>query len=264
MDKIDPKAILQTLKNKKLVNESVLKLLCQKVAEIFEKEENLVRLRAPITVCGDIHGQFEDLLELFEIGGEIPETNYLFLGDIVDRGFKSVETLIYLLTLKVLYPRRIFIIRGNHESRQTTQVYGFYDECVRKYGSLNVWRACVEVFDMLPLAALIEEKVLCVHGGISPHLPMISDINKLERKKEIPHDGPMCDLMWSDPEEIEGWKMSPRGAGYQFGADVVKKFNHENGINLIARAHQLAFEGYKYMFNQSLITVWSAPNYVYR
>eukprot|EP01017_Pseudomicrothorax_dubius_P046338 TRINITY_DN8146_c0_g1_i2.p1 TRINITY_DN8146_c0_g1~~TRINITY_DN8146_c0_g1_i2.p1 ORF type:complete len:247 (+),score=69.17 TRINITY_DN8146_c0_g1_i2:289-1029(+) len=204
------------------------------------------------------------MMELFKVGGECPDTNYLFLGDFVDRGFNSVETFLLLLALKVRYPDRITLIRGNHESRQITQVYGFYDECLRKYGSLNVWRYCTEIFDYLSLAAIIEDKILCVHGGLSPSITTLDDIRMIDRKQEVPHEGAMCDLMWSDPEEIEGWGHSPRGAGYLFGGDIVESFNRTNNVEMIARAHQLVMEGYKVMFKEQLVTVWSAPNYCYR
>jgi serine/threonine-protein phosphatase 4 catalytic subunit len=164
----------------------------------------------------------------------------------------------------VRYPDRITLIRGNHESRQITQVYGFYDECLRKYGSVNVWRYCTEIFDYLSLSAIIENKIFCVHGGLSPSINTLDQIRIIDRKQEVPQDGAMCDLMWSDPEDIDGWGLSPRGAGYLFGGDVVEKYNHTNSLNLICRAHQLVMEGYKCMFNDALVTVWSAPNYCYR
>ena len=220
---------------------------------------------AHVQICGDIHGQFYDLKELFKVGGDVPDTNYLFMGDFVDRGFYSVETFLLLLALKVRYPDRITLIRGNHESRQITQVYGFYDECLRKYGSVNVWRYCTEIFDYLSLSSIIEDKIFCVHGGLSPSINTLDQIRVIDRKQEVPHDGAMCDLMWSDPEDIDGWGLSPRGAGYLFGGDVVTQFNTTNAIELIARAHQLVMEGYKHMFtDQTLVTVWSAPNYCYR
>ena len=212
----------------------------------------------------DTHPQFYDLKELLRVGGDVPDTNYLFMGDFVDRGFYSVETFLLLLALKARYPDRVQLIRGNHESRQITQVYGFYDECLRKYGSVNVWRYCTDVFDYLALSALVENKVLTVHGGLSPSINTLDQIRTLDRKQEVPHDGAMCDLLWSDPEDIDGWGLSPRGAGYLFGGDVVQQFNSTNKIELIARSHQLVMEGYKSMFNDTLVTVWSAPNYCYR
>ncbi|CUV04178.1 Serine/threonine-protein phosphatase [Cryptosporidium tyzzeri] len=255
---------IEQLRRCEPIKESEVKLLCMKAREILVEEANVQRIDTPVTICGDIHGQFFDLMELFKVGGELPDTNYLFLGDFVDRGYYSVETFLLLIALKVRYPDRIMLIRGNHETRQITQVYGFYDECLRKYGSVNVWRYCTEIFDYLSLASLIEDRILCVHGGLSPSITTIDEIRSLDRKQEVPHDGSMCDLLWSDPEEINGWGISPRGAGYIFGSDVVKSFNHCNDIELITRAHQLAMDGYKWWFEQNLVTVWSAPNYCYR
>ncbi|PNY16760.1 serine/threonine protein phosphatase PP-X isozyme 2-like protein, partial [Trifolium pratense] len=166
---------------------------------------------------------------------------------------------------QVRYPDRITLIRGNHESRQITQVYGFYDECLRKYGSVNVWRYCTDIFDYLSLSALIENKIFSVHGGLSPAISTLDQIRTIDRKQEVPHDGAMCDLLWSDPEDIvDGWGLSPRGAGFLFGGSVVSSFNHANNIDYICRAHQLVMEGYKWMFNNQIVTVWSAPNYCYR
>ncbi|KAG6986705.1 tyrosine decarboxylase 1 [Physcia stellaris] len=328
--------------------------LCYKARELLIEEGNVVQVDAPVTICGDIHGQFHDLMELFRVGGDVPDTNYLFMGDFVDRGFYSLESFLLLLCLKVRYPDRITLIRGNHESRQITTVYGFYDECLRKYGSANVWRYCCEVFDYLALGALVlgtsstlepsplepgsqsnmppvddsieieimnsrneitarfarsrrrlldhemgssppaspsqnqdtpsktgppgtsaagstsspvsssGGAVLCVHGGLSPLIDSVDKIRLLDRKQEVPHEGAMCDLLWSDPDDIDGWGLSPRGAGFLFGADIVKRFNHINDLSLIARAHQLVMEGFKEMFDSSIVTVWSAPNYCYR
>ena len=261
---IEPDEILSKLKRGSLPTEQEIKELCVKAQEILDPLENVANLECPITVCGDIHGQFEDLLEIFEVGGEVPITNYIFLGDFVDRGYNSIETFIFLLTLKIKYPNRITLLRGNHESRQITQVYGFYEECQRKYGSTNVWRMCTDIFDLFQLAAVIENKVFCVHGGLSPNVNLIDDIRKLDRKQEVPKNGPMTDLLWSDPDdEVKTFKPSPRGAGFLFNENIAKKFNHENNIELIARAHQLIKEGYKFMFDNGLVTVWSCPNYCY-
>jgi serine/threonine-protein phosphatase 4 catalytic subunit len=260
----DLEKILADLVQFKLPTEQDIQELCRLVKQVLIQEPNVVHIPAPVTICGDIHGQFEDLLELFRIGGDCPEINYLFLGDYVDRGHRSVETFIYLISLKLKYPERVTLIRGNHESRQITMVYGFYEECNRKYGSLNVWRWCAEVFDCLTLSAVVDNKILAVHGGISPKISNLDDIRLIEREQEVPHDGPMCDLMWSDPEDIKGWNASPRGAGYLFGQNVVEEFLMRNDLKYIVRAHQLVMEGYKMHFNEKLITVWSAPNYFYR
>lgn len=256
---------IEQLRNCEIIKESEVKALCAKAREILIQESNVQRVDSPVTVCGDIHGQFYDLKELFRVGGDVPSTNYLFMGDFVDRGFYSVETFLLLLALKVRYPDRITLIRGNHESRQITQVYGFYDECVRKYGSVSVWRYCTEVFDYLSLSAIIDDKIFCVHGGLSPSIMTLDQIRNLNRKQEVPHDGPMCDLLWSDPEDSQqGWGCSPRGAGFLFGQDVVQSFCESNNLSLICRAHQLVMEGFKWHFNETVLTVWSAPNYCYR
>lgn len=185
------------------------------------------------------------------------------MGDFVDRGFYSVETLMWLLMLNMRYKDRITLIRGNHESRQITQVYGFYDECLRKFNSLSVWRACMNVFDHLTLAAIVENDIFCVHGGLSPSGSTIDLIRSLNRHLELPHDGLMSDMLWSDPEVIDGWGISPRGAGYLFGATIVEQFLKTNKLSLVARAHQLVMDGYRFMFDEQLVTVWSAPNYCF-
>ena len=151
------------------------------------------------------------------------------------------------------------------QSRQITQVYGFYDECLKKYGNASVWRHCVQCFDCFGLAALIDETVLCVHGGLSPDVRTLDQVRAIDRNQEIPHEGAFCDLVWSDPEDITGsWQMSPRGAGYLFGARVTEEFHTVNSLSMLARAHQLVMEGRKFHFDQRLVTVWSAPNYCYR
>ena len=161
---------LETLRSGKHLSEHDLRRVCELVKEILVEESNVQPVSSPVTVCGDVHGQFDDLLELFRTGGEIPSTNYIFMGDFVDRGHNSVETFELLLCLKAKYPDCITLLRGNHESRQITQVYGFYEECVRKYGNPNPWKYCTEVMDYLNLCAVIDGKVFCVHGGLSPDI----------------------------------------------------------------------------------------------
>lgn len=255
---------IETLKKCQPLTEREVRQLCNMAKDILQFEQNVQPVSAPVTICGDVHGQFHDLMELFRIGGPCPDTNYLFMGDYVDRGYYSVESVSFLVAMKVRYPRRITILRGNHESRQITQVYGFYDECLRKYGSPNVWKLFTDLFDYFPITALVDNKVFCLHGGLSPTIETIDNIRSLNRFQEVPHDGPMSDLLWSDPDERQNWGISPRGAGYTFGQDISEQFNHNNNLSLISRAHQLVMEGYAWSHEQQVVTIFSAPNYCYR
>ncbi|CCC66943.1 hypothetical protein NCAS_0A03850 [Naumovozyma castellii] len=261
---LDIDAVIDLLKQGKHVKEETVYTLCLRSQELLMSEANVTHVDTPVTICGDIHGQLHDLLTLFEKSGGVEKTRYVFLGDFVDRGFYSLESFLLLLCYKLRYPDRITLIRGNHETRQITKVYGFYDEIMRKYGNCNVWRYCCEVFDYLSLGAIINNSIFCVHGGLSPEINTLDEIRAIDRKQEVPHEGAMCDLLWSDPEEVDTWSLSPRGAGFLFGKSEVDKFLSTNNVELIARAHQLVMEGYKEMFDGGLVTVWSAPNYCYR
>lgn len=179
-----------------------------------------------MTVCGDVHGQLQDLLELFKVNGQVPNANFLFMGDYVDRGYYSVECASLLIAYKVRYPNRVTILRGNHESKSITQIYGFYDECIEKYHTSEAWKEFTNLFNYLPLAAVIDNLIFCLHGGLSPAALSIDKIQCIDRNQEIPHEGPMCDLLWSDPDDATGWGVSPRGAGYLFGSDVSKVIRH--------------------------------------
>uniref|UniRef100_A0A2K5LNF9 Serine/threonine-protein phosphatase n=1 Tax=Cercocebus atys TaxID=9531 RepID=A0A2K5LNF9_CERAT len=233
--------------------------LCDYVCDLLLEESNVQPVSTPVTVCGDIHGQVKFHEQIFKTGGQVPDTNYIFMVC-----YYSLETFFFFFALKAKWPDFFFFLRGNHESRQITQVYGFYDECQTKYGNANAWRYCTKVFDMLTVAALIDEQILCVHGGLSPDIKTLDQIRTIERNQEIPHKGAFCDLVWSDPEDVDTWAISPRGAGWLFGAKVTNEFVHINNLKLICRAHQLVHEGYKFMFDEKLVTVWSAPNYCYR
>ncbi|KAG9327626.1 hypothetical protein KVV02_006330 [Mortierella alpina] len=269
---LDLDACIHSLYQRQLLAESVIKEICEKTKELLMSESNVVHIKAPVTVVGDIHGQFYDLLEIFKIGGYCPDTNYLFLGDYVDRGLYSVETMSILTCLKLRWPDRVQLVRGNHESRAVTQTYGFYTECMKKYGSAQVWHYFTDLFDYLTLSVVIDNMIFCVHGGrrvrlsgLSPSIHTIDQIKVMDRFKEIPHEGPMADLVWSDPDPgREEFAVSPRGAGYTFGSLVVEKFLHENRMDHILRAHQLCMEGFQVLFDDQLSTVWSAPNYCYR
>ena len=257
---------LRVLYEGKCLPEEDLLQLCERLISILIEENNVQPVNAPVIICGNIQGQFYDLLELLRIGGSIPEQNYIFMGGYVNRGFKSVETFELLMALKVKYPQCITLLRGNHESRQMTLHYNFYTQCIQIYGNSNPWKYCTDVFDYLNIAAVVENKIFCVHGGLSPGIQTLDQMRVIDRKVEIPSEGAFWDLMWSDPEDIETWShINPRGPGWTFGSRVTEEFNHINGLDLVCRAHQIEMEGYKYWFpKKNLITVWSAPKFLSR
>ncbi|XP_024982654.1 serine/threonine-protein phosphatase PP2A catalytic subunit-like isoform X2 [Cynara cardunculus var. scolymus] len=167
-------------------------------------------------------------------------------------------------TIAIVYNQQKFYFGCLSPSIQITQVYGFYDECLRKYGNASVWKIFTDLFDYLPLTALVESEIFCLHGGLSPSIETLDNIRNFDRVQEVPHEGPMCDLLWSDPDDRCGWGISPRGAGYTFGQDISEQFNHTNSLKLIARAHQLVMEGFNWGHEQKVVTIFSAPNYCYR
>ncbi|RKO96737.1 hypothetical protein CXG81DRAFT_29356 [Caulochytrium protostelioides] len=251
---------------REILPEATVREICAKLKEVLVTECNVRHIQTPCTVVGDLHGQFYDVLEIFKIGGYAPNTNYVFLGDYVDRGYYSVETITLLACLKLRWPDRITLVRGNHESRAVTQTYGFYTECQRKYGSTKVWQHFTDMFDYMGLAVIIDGAILCLHGGLSPSIHTLDQIRVLNRFREIPHEGAMADLVWSDPSlpSRTDFAVSPRGAGYLFGPVVTQHFLHTNGLGHLCRAHQLCMEGYQLLFDDQVSTVWSAPNYCYR
>ncbi|THG18420.1 hypothetical protein TEA_023764 [Camellia sinensis var. sinensis] len=189
---------------------------------------------------GDIHGQYPDLLRLFEYGGFPPDSNYLFLGDYVDRGKQSIETICLLLSYKIKFPDNFFLLRGNHECASINRIYGFYDECKRRF-SVRIWRIFTDCFNSLPVAAVIDDKILCMHGGLSPEIDSLDQIRAIERPVDVPDQGLLCDLLWADPDrDIKGWGENDRGVSYTFGADKVVEFLKKHDLDLICRAHQEA------------------------
>ena len=269
MDDIDLTQIKEKLisvkgnKPGKSVNlkEEEIKYLIQKSLKIIKKENMLLEITAPLRICGDIHGQYYDLLRIFEHCGFPEDFNYLFLGDYVDRGKQSLETICLLLTYKIQYPNKVYLLRGNHESSVTNRIYGFYDECKRRY-NIRLWKNFTELFNYLPVAALIDDKILCMHGGLSPEIHSINDINQFNRPTDVPDSGALCDLLWSDPDkDVDDFEENDRGISYVFGEKVVKDFNSKNDIDLIIRAHQVVDDGYEFFADRQLITIFSAPNY---
>lgn len=243
------------------LSENEIKGLCLKSREIFISQPMLLELEAPLKICGDIHGQYYDLLRLFEYGGFPPEANYLFLGDYVDRGRQSLETICLLLAYKIKYPENFFLLRGNHESSTINRLYGFYDECKRRY-SIRLWKLFGDCFNCLPVAAIIDEKIFCMHGGLSPELTSLEQINKVYRPTDVPDTGLLCDLLWSDPDkDVPAWEDNERGVSYVFGPEIVTLFLKKHDLDLICRAHQVVEDGYEFFAKRQLVTIFSAPNY---
>lgn len=226
----------------------------------------------PLTVVGDIHGQYYDLMHILQLGGNPDYTKYLFLGDYVDRGYFSVEVLILLMSLKLTYPKTMHMLRGNHECRQMTMCFNFRLECIEKYDQ-EIYKLFIELFDALPIAAIVNGKFIAVHGGISPALKTIADLNKLDRFKEPPKSGLMCDILWSDPaDNDDGFLIDDytpnkqRGCSYVYGADALSRFLAKNNLISLIRAHEVQLEGFRLSTWRNkkfpeVITIFSAPNY---
>ena len=221
----------------------------------------LLEIEAPIKICGDIHGQFYDLLRLLEFGGYPPDSNYLFLGDYVDRGKQSLETICLLLAYKIKYPENFFMTRGNHECSSINRIYGFYDECKKRF-TIKLWKTFTDCFNCLPVAAILDDKIICMHGGLGPDLDNVDRIRNIIRPTDVPERGLLCDLLWSDPDESSnGFGSNERGVSVVFNGKIVQTFLKNNDLDLICRAHQVVEEGYEFFADRKLVTVFSAPNY---
>ncbi|KAJ3284347.1 Serine/threonine-protein phosphatase [Rhizoclosmatium sp. JEL0117] len=243
-----------------LKNSTVISI-CQRVREVFMDQPILLEIDAPVNLVGDVHGQYEDLLRIFDRCGYPPAANYLFLGDYVDRGKFSLETILLLFCYKLKYPLNFFILRGNHECASVNRVYGFYDECKRRC-NLKIWKVFTDVFNTLPIAAIVAGKIFCVHGGLSPSLISMDYIRAIPRPSEVPEFGLLNDLLWSDPSATAvDWEDNDRGVSYCFGPKIVKEFTQKHNLDLVARAHMVVEGGYEFFADRQLVTVFSAPNY---
>ncbi|CAB3406094.1 unnamed protein product [Caenorhabditis bovis] len=280
--------------------------LCYRGRELLWTEPLCLQLKAPICVFGDIHGQFDDLLSMFDLNGwpltkeeygqlkekanktnaarsklsivkspfeEVPKSDfcmkkfkdaparYLFLGDYVDRGPYSIEVVTLLIALKLNYPNRIFMLRGNHESRPVNKHYGFYREVKYRYCK-ELYECYQDMFNMLPVTAVVNDTIMCMHGGISSHLTAFEQFDVFQRPLEIPDVGIIADLTWADPDpSVEEYQASPRGASFVFGSVALRAFLKKLGLQLIVRAHQVVEDGYEFFDERRLVTIFSAPNY---
>ena len=256
-----------------LLSETDALEIINRAAAILRKEPNLMRIKDPVTVCGDLHGQFYDLVKLLEIGGDPKDQQYLFLGDYVDRGCFGCEVVLYLFAFKIKHPDTFFMLRGNHECRHLTQYFNSKQETKYKY-SLAVYDAMMNAFDCLPLACILNGRFLCVHGGLSPEIKKVEEINNIHRFREPPSSGPMCDLLWSDPmEDDHEMNDEPRyihndlrGCSYVFSYAATCQFLVANHLLSVIRAHEAQDDGYKLYKKSStgfpaVICIFSAPNY---
>lgn len=246
------------------IEENVLLSITKSVNDIVKKEPNLLDIKAPVYVFGDIHGQYSDLLRFIEMTKLPPKVKLLFLGDYVDRGDNSIEVLTLIFALKIKFPNKVFMIRGNHECSELNSNYGFKDECEERYpknGSM-IWKKINETLHNISIAALINKKIFCVHGGISMDLESLTDINKIKKGTNIPNSGLLCDLTWSDPKKHSNNFMdNDRGVSYTFNDKIVEQFCNKHDLDLVCRAHQVVNNGYKFFASNRLVTVFSAPNY---
>lgn len=271
LQKHSPPHVSKRQKDKLPITGEEIKYVLYKARSIFLDQPTLLRLSPPVKVIGDIHGQYYDLIRIFNSCGYPPYSNYLFLGDYVDRGYKSLETILLLFCYKIKYPENFFMLRGNHESANITKIYGFYDECKRRLPSISgnhkLWKSFVDVFNTLPIAATINDKIFCIHGGLSPELQDLKQIENIKRPSDIPDKGLLADLLWSDPDpsiknfSISNWPKNDRGVSYCFGKRHVDYFCSTFKMDLIVRGHMVVEDGYEFFNKRKLVTIFLAPNY---
>lgn len=270
-EKINLEKVFYYLLEQGKLSKPDLQRIIKMAQTLFSREGNVIEIQEPVNVVGDIHGQFFDLQTILRIGGPAEQNKYLFLGDYVDRGYYSIEVMVLLLCLKINYRDRVFLLRGNHESRYCTETYTFLRECIYKYDQ-EIYNNFNELFDSLPLAAVLNRQIFAVHGGISPYIKNIKEINQINRFQEIQTEGPICDFVWADPSDQPNYQPNfvfnnERGVSFYFGPKVVNDFLELNNLSSIIRAHQVTREGYQYYkWNDpsqppSVITIFSAPLY---
>ena len=266
MGSLDLDSCIDDLLNFALPTEVTIRELCDRLKKYYCSHPNVASVKSPLTVVGDIHGHFFDLIELFKVSGFVPNTNYLFLGNYIDLGKFSVHSVALLFALKLRYPDRITLLRGNHECRRLSQIYGLYGECMRQYASANPWRNLTEAFDHLPIAALIDDSRLALHGGISsPATEYLDQIRIIPRFCEPEPKSSLFDLLWAQPSDSKsGTCRDPKTYVSTFGSDVFNRFLHANNIASLIRGHTLCLNGYQEFFGGKLVSLWGAPDFCER
>ena len=268
-DEITPEWVLELMRNFKnqvALHKKYAVILIQRVRELLSSYKSLVRITVPsnleFNICGDVHGQYYDLLNIFELNGNPCENNpYLFNGDFVDRGSFSVEVILTLFAWKLCYPDSFHLTRGNHETRNMNKMYGFEGEVKHKYDP-ETMELFSEAFCFLPLCAVLNNKAMVVHGGLfNQDGVTLADIENIDRIREPPDAGIMCDILWADPIKMNGRHPSKRGVGLCFGPDIAHRFLDENGLDVLVRSHEVKDNGYEEEASGRVITIFSAPNY---
>ena len=260
---------IESLKSGRLLNYMEIKIVSEKAKQIFKEEQNIVKISPPLTICGNINSQFSNLLEIFKISGDIPETNYLFLG-----GYSSsIEVISLLFCLKVRYPKRITLLRGLSEDFGYSQTCGFYEEAKRNYGNEEIFKIICEVFNYLPLAAIINNNIFCISGGLSPDFETLEEINKIDRFVCIDNSDNIFGLMANSPVEysywkflyfyniINGWMQDPKSNEEYFLEEVTERFEKKNKIDLIICGRHLMEDGFRFFHNNKLISLFSTPDF---
>ncbi|KAJ1911236.1 Palmitoyl-protein thioesterase 1 [Tieghemiomyces parasiticus] len=266
IDKAFVDALLTRFRDQKAIHRKYAYQIILEAKKMFTEQPSLVDITIPeearLTVCGDVHGQLFDFLNIFDLNGYPSPTNwYLFNGDFVDRGSFSLEIILILFAYKWLYPNSVYLARGNHETNNMNKVYGFEGEVKAKF-SETMFKLFAETFNALPLGHLIQEKIFVVHGGLfSRDNVSLDEIRQINRFMQPPTEGLMCEILWSDPQPLPGRRPSKRGTGIEFGPDVTENFLNHNNLDLLIRSHEVKDEGYVIEHNGKCVTVFSAPNY---
>ncbi|EAX90122.1 Ser/Thr protein phosphatase, putative [Trichomonas vaginalis G3] len=245
-----------------IIEYDTLVSLTEAAQEVLSEEKTVLQLQGDIYAVGDIHGSIDDLIRIFEKCGYPPKQKYIFLGDYVDRGEYGLEVVSLLLALKVKYPDCVYLLRGNHEIERISSFYGFYDEIALKY-SLDLYKKIHYTFNFLPIAAVIQKKAFCVHGGLGPNIPKIEDLIKLNKPEDVSGDNVFVDMLWSDPrDQTMRFHPSKRGSGFYFNKDALQDFLTLNNLQYMIRSHEMCQNGFDKPFtNDSCITIFSNTDY---